>query len=122
MGKKVYLLNEQNHYIGEGIEDFGISYVNKTEVAPKQEYLNGEYDVVWNGEEWVYILIPKPEPESEVPELTEEEIKAQELEFEKQRLEELKKFVEEQFPHIWELVEKKLNELGIIQNKNIGEE
>lgn len=122
MGKKVYILNEQGKYVGEGIEDFGISYVNKTEVAPDSKFLNGEYDVVWNGTEWEYIILKTEEPTTLIPEPTEEELAAQQAEMEKQRQEWLKQQAEELFPYIWEVVENKLNELGIIQNKNLGEE
>lgn len=115
MKKKVYILNEQGKYVGEGIEAFGISYVNKTEVEPDSKFLNGDYDVVWNGKEWEYILVKTEEPKVFIPEPTEEEIKAQQQEIEKQRIELLKKRAKEQFPHLWELIEVKLKELGIIK-------
>lgn len=115
MKKKVYILNEQGKYVGEGIEAFGISYVNKTEVAPDSKFLNGDYDVVWNGKEWEYILVKTEEPEVFMPEPTEEEIKAQQEEIERQRIEHQKKQAKEQFPHLWELIEVKLKELGIIK-------
>lgn len=124
MGKVAYILNDENKYIGEGIEDFGISYVNKTYTAPDKNFLNGDYDVVWNGKEWEYIKVKGVEEVKtfDTPEPTEEEIKAMEAENERLRQEWLKQQANDIFPHIWELVEKKLNELGIIQNKNIGEE
>lgn len=121
--KKVYLLNDKNQYIGEGIEDFGITYVHKSEVAPEQKFLNGDYDVVWNGEEWEYILI-KTEDSSTleiIPEPTEEELEAQRVEMEKQRQEFLAQQAQDLFPHLWTLFEEKLKELGIIQDKNVGE-
>ena len=116
MSKKVYILNEQNQYIGEGIEAFGISYVNKTEVAPDSKFLNGDYDVIWNGKEWEYILVKTEEPEVFIPEPTEEEIKAQQEELERQRIEQKKKEAQEQFPYLWELFENKLQELGVIKS------
>lgn len=122
MGKKVYILNEQGKYVGEGIEDFGISYINKTEIAPEQKFLNGEYDVVWNGSEWEYILLKTEEPTTLILEPTEEELEAQRVEMEKHRQEWLKQQATELFPPLWVLFENKLNELGIIQNKNTGEE
>lgn len=119
--KKVYLLNDKNQYIGEGIEDFGISYVHKSEVAPDPEFLNGDYDVVWNGKEWEYILIKTEEPAVLLPEPTEEELEAQRVEMEKQRQEFLAQQAQDLFPHLWTLFEEKLKELGIIQDKNVGE-
>lgn len=116
MRKKVYILNEQGKYVGEGIEAFGISYVNKTEVAPDSKFLNGDYDVVWNGKEWEYILVKTEEPKVFIPEPTEEEIKAQQEELERQRIEWEKKQAQEQFPYLWELFEVKLTELGVIKS------
>lgn len=116
MRKKVYILNEQGKYVGEGIEAFGISYVNKTEVAPDSKFLNGDYDVVWNGKEWEYILVKTEEPKVFIPEPTEEEIKAQQEELERQIIEHRKKQAQEQFPYLWELFENKLKELGVIKS------
>ena len=116
MKKKVYILNEQGKYVGEGIEAFGISYVNKTEVAPDSKFLNGDYDVIWNGKEWEYILVKTEEPEVFISEPTEEEIKAQQEELERQRIEWKKEQAQEQFPYLWELFENKLKELGVIKS------
>lgn len=102
--KKVYLLNEQGQYIGEGVESFGISYVNKTEVAPDEKFLNGKYDVVWNGKEWTYTEIKEPEPEKPAPEPTEEELKAMEEEQKRMQEEYIKANAKELFPHFIEML------------------
>lgn len=105
MEKTVYILNEQGQYMGEAIEEFGISYVYKTEVAPDPKFLNGDYDVIWNGTEWEYIEVNEIEvDESFIPEPTEEEIKAMEAEAEKQRQEILKQQAKDLLPHIIELL------------------
>ena len=104
MSKKVYILNDKNQYIGEGIEAFGISYVNKTEVAPDSKFLNGDYDVVWNGKEWEYILVKTEEPKVFQPEPTEEEIKANEEELKRMRIEQFKKQAKDLLPYMIELL------------------
>lgn len=105
MRKVAYILNDENKYIGEGIEDFGISYVNKTYTAPDKNFLNGYYDVVWNGKEWEYIKVKGiEEAKPFVPEPTEEEIKAMEAEAERQRQEYLKQQAKDLFPYIMELI------------------
>lgn len=105
MSKKVYILNDKNQYIGEGIEAFGISYVNKTEVAPDSKFLNGDYDVVWNGKEWEYIKVKGLEnPQTlDTLEPTPEELKKMEEEREKQREEHLRKRAKEIYPYLKEL-------------------
>lgn len=104
MRKVAYILNDENKYIGEGIEDFGISYVNKTYTAPDKNFLNGDYDVVWNGKEWEYILVKTEEPKVFLPEPTEEEIKAQQEELERQRIEHKKKQAKDLLPYMIELL------------------
>ena len=104
MSKKVYILNDKNQYIGEGIEAFGISYVNKTEVAPDSKFLNGDYDVVWNGKEWEYILVKTEEPKVFLPEPTEEEIKAYEEELKRMQIEQLKQQAKDLLPYMIELL------------------
>lgn len=105
MRKVAYILNDENKYIGEGIEDFGISYVNKTYTAPDKNFLNGDYDVVWNGKEWEYIKVKGIEESKPfVPEPTEEEIKAMEAENERLRQEWLKQQAKDLFPYIMELI------------------
>lgn len=105
MRKVAYILNDENKYIGEGIEDFGISYVNKTYTAPDKNFLNGDYDVVWNGKEWEYIKVKGiEEAKPFVPEPTEEEIKAMEAENERLRQEWLRQQAKDLFPYIMELI------------------
>lgn len=105
MKKKVYILNEQGKYVGEGIEAFGISYVNKTEVEPDSKFLNGDYDVVWNGKEWEYIKVKGIEEVTtyEEKQLTEEELKAIEEEKKRLRVEHLKSQAKDLLPHLVEL-------------------
>lgn len=105
MGKKVYLLNEEGRYVGEGIEHFGISYVNKTEVAPDQNFLNGDYDVIWNGKEWEYIKVKGIEEATTYEEkLTEEELKAIEEENKRLQVEWLKQQAKDLLPYMVELL------------------
>lgn len=104
MKKKVYILNEQGKYVGEGIEAFGISYVNKTEVEPDSKFLNGDYDVIWNGKEWEYIKVKGIEEATTYEEkLTEEEIKAYEEELKRLQVEQLKQRAKDLLPHLVEL-------------------
>lgn len=104
--KKVYLLNEKGQYIGEGIESFGISYVNKTEVAPDEKFLDGDYDVIWNGKEWEYIKVKGIEEVTtyEEKQLTEEELKAIEEENKRMQVEWLKQQAKDLLPHFLELL------------------
>lgn len=106
MGKKVYILNEQGKYVGEGIEDFGISYVHKTEEAPDPKFLNGDYDVIWNGKEWEYIKVKGIEEATtyEEKQPTEEELKAIEEENKRLQVERLKQQAKELLPYMLELL------------------
>lgn len=106
MGKKVYILDEENRYAGEAIEDFGISYVNKTEVAPDPDFLNGDFEVVWNGKEWEYIKVKGVEELTthEENQPTEEELKAIEEENKRIHTEFLKLQAQELLPHLVELL------------------
>lgn len=105
MRKVAYILNDENHYIGEGIEDFGISYVNKTYTAPDKNFLNGDYDVIWNGKEWEYIKVKGiEEAKPFVPEPTPEELQKMEEENERLRQEWLKQQAKDLLPHLVELL------------------
>lgn len=105
MSKKVYILSEEGKYVGEGIEDFGIYYVNKTEVAPDPKLLNGDYDVIWNGKEWEYIKVKGiEEAKPFVPEPTPEELQKMEEENKKRQEEWLKQQARELLPHMIELL------------------
>lgn len=105
MGKKVYLLSEEGKYAGEGIEHFGISYVNKTEVAPDPKFLNGDYDVIWNGKEWEYIRVKGiEEVKPFVPEPTPEELQKMEEEMKNKQAEWLKQQAKDLLPYMIELL------------------
>lgn len=119
--KKVYLFDDLGNYTGEAVEEFGITYVNKTEMCPDPEFLNGKFIVKWDGETWNYLDVVESSKKSaiEIPDDTCEQ--QEETTFDDQRIQFVKQQAQEQFPYMWELFENKLKELGIIENINKGE-